>query len=172
MHKSKSSPESDTLQAIATLRQRTEGNEHPGLHLSHPLLFLILVAAAGRCLLFLRPLPIAAEEVCARAHRRRGIAAGHGAAAAQHGSRRRGAAGAAIRVVEALRPRGHLGVRERAAMVVAVVPTRRRRRKAGAGLVRNRRLQRHVLDLKTQEKIPSARTFNQQLQQASRFWRN
>jgi hypothetical protein len=135
MHKNKSSPESDTLQAIATLRQRKEGNEHPGLHLSHPLLFLVLVAAAGRCLLFLRPLPIAAEEVCARAHRRRGIAAGHGAAAAQHGSRRREAAGAAIRVV------------------VAVVPTRRRRRKAGAGLVRARRLQRHVLDLKTQEKI-------------------
>jgi hypothetical protein len=148
---SKSSPESDTLQVVATLRQREEGNEHPGLHLSHPLLFIVLAAAAGRRLIF-APL-IAGEEVGARAHRRRGIAAEHRAAAAQPRSRRRGAAGAAVRVVEALRPRGCLRVCERATVVV---PPRRRRLRADAGLavpISTRRLQRHVLDLKTQEII-------------------
>jgi hypothetical protein len=122
---SKSSSESDTLQVVATLRQREEGNEHPGLHLSHPLLFIVLTAAADRRLIF-GPLLIAGEEVGARAHRRRGIAARHGAAAAQSGSRRRGATGAAVRVVEALRPRGCLRLCERAAVVVPPPPSRRR----------------------------------------------
>lgn len=144
---SKTSPESDALQTIATPRQREEGDEHPGLHLGYPFLRLILLAAASRRFLFIVPLLIAGEEVGARADRRRDVTAGHRAPRAQPRRRCCGAAGALVRVVEAVGP----GLRVRAMVVRLLPPRRRRGGRAGARLavpVRARRLQSHVLDLK------------------------
>jgi len=139
-----SSPESDALQTIAAPWQREEGDEHPGFHLGDPLLRLILLAAASRRFLFIL---IAGEEVSARADRRRDVTAGHRAPRAQPRRRCCGAAGALVRVVEAVGP----GLRVRAVVVRLLPPRRRRGRRPGARLavpVRARRLQRHVLDLK------------------------
>jgi len=150
----KTPPESDPFQTIAAPRQREEGDEHPGLHLGDPFLRLILLAAASRRFLFIVPFLIAGEEVGARAERRRDVTAGYRAPCAQPRRRGCGAAGALVRVVEAVGP----GLRVRAVVVRLLPPRRRRGGRACARLavpVRARRLQRHVLDLKPTKNLPS-----------------
>lgn len=148
-------PETDPLEVVASLGEREEGDQDPGLDLGHPLLGLLLVAVLQkrrrRLQRGLRP----------AAHRRRSLTAGEclepRLQLPAHSRRRRGRrapAGSPVRVVEPLRPRRRLRVPVAPVVVAASSPGRRPRARLTVP-VRPRRPQRHVLNLVHTKKTKS-----------------
>lgn len=145
----KNVPKSNALEIISSLGQRNKSDEHTRLHLRFPLFRLIILHQHHR----LRP----------PTHRRRSPFAARKRLQPAlhllppHPRRRIRAPGPPVRAVKLRRLRRRVGIR---AVPVPVVAARPRTRLAV--LVRSRRLQCHILDLKTNTNSQSTTSFQTQ----------